>query len=81
MLQLFQYKEILQKSADQLSPAILSNYIYELVKNFNSFYQNNTIINDQDLGIQSFRLELSYLTAKTIQKSLKLLGINVVHRM
>lgn len=78
---LAEFKEVISKSAEALSPAHLANYIYDLVKAYNSFYQNNPILNQEDTAVKNFRLNLSSLTAQTIKKGLNLLGIGVVNRM
>ena len=75
------YKEAVEKAANTLSPAIIANYVYEVVKSYNSFYQNNPILNNDDENIKNFRLKLSDRTGKTIKKSFELLGIGVVNRM
>ncbi len=75
------YREVLEKAAENLSPALIANYIYEVVKSYNAFYQNNPILNQKDENVIDFRLNLSNLTAKTIKKSLSLLGIETVDRM
>ena len=74
-------KDVISKAAESLSPALVANYVYELVKTYNSFYQNNPIVKQEDLDAKQFRLQLSDLTGKTIKKSLSMLGINVVNRM
>jgi arginyl-tRNA synthetase len=74
-------KDVVSKAAESLSPALVANYVYELVKTYNSFYQNNPILNQDDEQAKQFRLQLSELTGKTIKKSLSMLGINVVNRM
>lgn len=74
-------KDVVSKAAESLSPALVANYVYELVKAYNSFYQNNPILNQDDEQAKQFRLQLSELTGKTIKKSLSMLGINVVNRM
>ncbi len=79
--QLANYRESVSKAAAALSPALVANYVYDLVKAYNSFYQNNPIMKQDDEAVKQFRLELSALTAKTIKKSLELLGIGVVNRM
>ncbi|WP_297984862.1 arginine--tRNA ligase [uncultured Chryseobacterium sp.] len=81
IMQLSTYKEVVTKAAETLSPAQVANYVYDLVKSYNSFYQNNPIMNQDDESIKQFRLELSDLTGKTIKKSLGLLGIGTVNRM
>ncbi|MCY1663323.1 arginine--tRNA ligase [Chryseobacterium sp. SL1] len=75
------YKGAVEKAAELLSPAFLANYVYDLVKAYNSFYQSNPIISQEDENLKQFRLNLSDLTAKTIKKSLSLLGIKTVNRM
>ncbi len=81
IMQLANFKTVVERSAETLSPALVANYVYDLVKTYNSFYQNNPILNQEDENVKQFRLNISDLTAKTIQKSLKLLGIGTVNRM
>lgn len=81
IMQLANYKVVVQKAAEVLSPALIANYVYDLVKTYNSFYQSNPIMNQEDENVKQLRLNLSDLTAKTIKKSLNLLGINTVNRM
>ncbi|WP_294283527.1 arginine--tRNA ligase [uncultured Chryseobacterium sp.] len=75
------YKPTVSKAAELLSPALIANYLYDLVKAYNSFYQTNPVMKLEDENIKQLRLNLSDLTAKTIQKSLSLLGIKTVNRM
>ncbi|MCW3160138.1 arginine--tRNA ligase [Chryseobacterium oryctis] len=81
IMQLANFKTVVSKSAELLSPALIANYVYDLVKSYNSFYQSNPILNQDDENIKQFRLNLSDITAKTIKKSLGLLGIGTVNRM
>lgn len=81
VVNLSNFKEVISRAAETLSPALVANYIYEVVKSYNSFYQNNPILNQNDENTKNFRLELSELAGKTIQKGLKLLGIGTVNRM
>ena len=81
IMQLANYNDIVEKAAETLSPAHVANYVYDLVKTYNSFYQNNPILNNEDENLKKFRLQLSELTGKTIKKSLELLGIGTVNRM
>ena len=81
IMQLSNFKEVVEKAAETLSPAQVANYVYDLVKTYNSFYQNNPIMTLEDENAKQFKLQISDLTAKTIKKSLHLLGINVVNRM
>lgn len=75
------FRDTVTKAADTLSPAVVANYVYDLVKSYNSFYQNHPILNQDDENTRQFRLELSDLTAKIIKKGLKLLGMGTVDRM
>jgi arginyl-tRNA synthetase len=75
------YPEIIQTSAQQFSPAIVANYTYELVKNFNSFYQNITILGEEDVATKQFRIQLSHKVAAVIKSAMGLLGIEVPIRM
>ena len=81
IMQLSNFKEVVEKAAETLSPAQVANYVYDLVKTYNSFYQNNPIMTLEDENAKQFKLQISDLTAKTIKKSLHLLGISVVNRM
>jgi len=81
IMQLANFKEVVERAAETLSPAQVANYVYDLVKTYNSFYQNNPIMNLEDEYAKQFKLQISDMTAKTIKKSLNLLGINVVNRM
>lgn len=75
------YKSTVAKAAELLSPALIANFLYELVKAYNSFYQSNPVLKLDDENLKQARLNLSDLTAKTIQKSLGLLGIKTVNQM
>ena len=78
---LAELRDVISKAAESLSPALVANYVYELVKTYNSFYQNNPILNQENEAAKQFRLQLSDITGRTIKKCLSLLGINVVNRM
>ena len=81
IMELSNFREVVSKAAELLSPAIVANYVYDVVKSYNSFYQNNSIMNAETDDIKQFRLELSALTGETIRRGLKLLGIGTVNRM
>ena len=78
---LSEFKDVVNKAAESLSPALVANYVYELVKGYNSFYQNNPILNQDNETAKQFRLQLSELAGRTIKKGLSLLGIGTVNRM
>ena len=78
---LTQYPLAIKNSADNLSPALIANYTYELVKSFNSYYQSTSILKVDDNHIKSFRLSLSYKVGLVIKSSMLLLGIDVPNKM
>jgi len=76
-----QFPELIQQAADQYSPALIANYVYDLVKEFNSFYQNVSILGADEEHQIEFRVELSRLVGEVIKKSFKVLGIEVPNQM
>jgi len=78
---LTQFPEIIKTAAETYSPAIVANYVYELAKTYNKFYQDTPILKVDDENVKQFRLQLSSATAKAINKAMKLLGIEVPERM
>ena len=79
--QLELFPEVIQNAAQHHSPALLANYTYDLVREYNSFYQAVPILGEQDLENKIFRVQLSKKVADVIASSFKLLGINVPERM
>ncbi|MDR2083830.1 MAG: arginine--tRNA ligase [Bacteroidales bacterium] len=78
---LHDYPNILNKAADDLSPAIIANYIYELAKQYNKFYQEVNVLKEDDNELKIMRLKLSKFVANVIKNGMKLLGIEVPERM
>ncbi len=78
---LHEYPSTIDLAAENLSPAMLSNYIYDLVKEYNQFYQEVSIFKEEDQSKVVFRLQLSKLTAQVIKSGMELLGIQVPDRM
>lgn len=81
ILTLTQFPAIIQTAAEGYSPAIIANYVYELAKTYNKFYQGCPIIQVEDEAVKQFRLQLSAASGKVINKGMKLLGIEVPERM
>lgn len=79
--QLELFPEVIQNAAQHHSPALLANFTYDLVREYNSFYQAVPILGEEDLEKKIFRVQLSKKVADTIAASFKLLGINVPERM
>ncbi len=79
--QLELFPEVIQSAANNHSPALIANYTYDLVKEFNSFYQNVSILGAEAEIEKEFRVQLSHLVARTIKNAFSLLGIHVPERM
>ena len=79
--QLELFPEIIQQAAKQYSPAIIANYTYELVKTYNSFFQNVSIFGANTENETLFRAQLSQWVGTVIGSAFGLLGINVPERM
>jgi arginyl-tRNA synthetase len=75
------YPETIQLAAQNYSPALVANYTYELVKEFNSFYQQVSILGESDETKKALRVQLSQKVGAIIQSAFKLLGIAVPERM
>ena len=75
------YPEVIQQAAANHSPAIIANYTYDLVKEFNSFYQNVSILGEENQDKKIIRVQLSKKVSDIIKSAFSLLGINVPERM
>lgn len=78
-LQLF--PNVIQQAASSYSPAIIANYTYDLVKEFNSFYQNISILGAENTALMNFRVNLCRTVGHTLKNAFGLLGIQVPNRM
>lgn len=76
-----QFPEVIQTAAANYSPALVANYSYDLVKEYNSFYQSVSILGENDENKKIFRVQLSAKVAHVIKSSFRLLGIDVPERM
>ncbi|SNR79051.1 arginine--tRNA ligase [Flavobacterium sp. ov086] len=75
------FPEVIQNAAQNHSPALIANYTYDLVKEYNSFYQSVHILGEVDLTKKIFRVQLSQKVAEVIKSAFTLLGIEVPERM
>ena len=75
------FPEVIQNAAHNHSPALLANFTYDLVREYNSFYQAVPILGEEDASKKTFRVQLSKKVADVIAASFGLLGINVPQRM
>lgn len=79
--QLQWYPEVIQDAAKNLSPALVANYTFDLVKEYNSFYQSTPILNADTIEEKQFRTQLSFKVGQVIKSAFELLGIEVPERM
>jgi len=79
--QIQNFPDVIQLAAKNYSPALIANYTYDLVKDYNSFYQSVSILNAEDQNTKIFRTQLSKKVADTIKIAFSLLGIEVPERM
>ena len=75
------FEEIIKQAARELSPSVLANYLFGLVKTYNSFYQDCPIIRELNQDLKLFRLSLSSLTARVLFNGMSILGIELPRRM
>jgi arginyl-tRNA synthetase len=75
------FPEVIENASKNLSPALIANYIYELVKTYNSFYQTVPILNSENPDEKILRIQISEQTGNMIRNAFKLLGIEVPERM
>ena len=79
--QLVEFESVVKEAGANHSPALIANYTYELVKQYNHFYQSVTILKEENKDLRSMRLLLSENVAKVVSLSMGLLGVNVPERM
>lgn len=75
------FPDTIQLAAENYSPALIANYTYDLVKEFNSFYQQVSILGESDDQKKVLRVQLSKKVAEVIQDAFRLLGVEVPERM
>src|SRR5680860_1832993 len=75
------FPETVKEAGDHYSPAIIANYCYELVKEYNQFYHDHSILAEPDSNQQNFRLVLSATIGAIIKRGMNLLGIEMPERM
>ena len=76
-----QFPVAVKEAGDGYSPALIANYVYELVKEFNQFYHELPILVEENEEVRNLRLVIAETTGKTIKTGMKLLGIEVPERM
>ena len=75
------FPSTVQEAGRDYSPAVIANYVYELVKQYNQFYHDYSILREEDAAVRSLRLTLCEVTARVVKTGMGLLGIKVPERM
>lgn len=75
------FPSTVQEAGRDYSPAVIANYVYELVKQYNQFYHDYSILREEDMAVKALRLELSSVVARTLRSAASLLGIEMPERM
>jgi arginyl-tRNA synthetase len=75
------FPNIVQQAAGEYSPSVIANYTYDLVKEYNQFYHDYSILKEEDQSVKEMRLLLSQQVAKVVKTGMNLLGIEVPERM
>ena len=82
MIQLLStFPTVVRQAGDEFSPAVIANYIYDLVKEYNQFYHDFSILKEENEALKGFRLLLSASVARVVKSGMALLGIEVPERM
>ena len=76
-----EYADVVEEAARTYSPAVIANYVYDLVKEYNQFYHEFSILKEENEELRAFRLALSEVVAHTIAAGFSLLGIEMPERM
>lgn len=81
LVNIYNWPSVLEQAAINRSPAMIANYIYDLAKDFNQFYQECSILKEEDVCRREFRLQLADMTAKLLRNASGLLGISMPEKM
>ncbi len=75
------FPQVVAEAGRTYSPALIANYVYDLVKEYNQFYHDYSILREENEVVRNFRLKLSEVTCDTVRRATGLLGIEVPERM
>jgi len=81
LTKLYEYPVVLEQAAKEYNPSVLAAYTYDLVKDYNSFYQSVPVMREEDEAKKSFRIGLSYLCGNVVKSGMETLGISMPERM
>lgn len=77
----YDFDAVVEEAGKTYSPALIANYVYELTKLFNRFYNEYSILKEENTDLKKFRLQLATTCAQTIANAMNLMGIRVPERM
>jgi len=78
---LYEFPAKISEAAENYSPSIIANYVYDLAREYNQFYNDHSVLNEKNKELQAFRVMLSRQTANTLSLGLRLLGIETLEKM
>lgn len=81
IIKLYTFQTIIKQAAQELSPAVIANYVYDLAKEYSQYYHDTQILKEDKKALQIFRLQLSNTIGIVVKSAMKLLGIDVPERM
>jgi arginyl-tRNA synthetase len=81
IMKLYSFETIIKQAAQEFSPAIVANYVYDLAKEYSQYYHDNPILKEEKTEVMQFRLQLSNTVGMVIKSSMQLLGIEVPDKM
>ena len=81
IIRLYDFNAMLQQAANEYSPAIVANYVYDLAKEYSQYYHDTPILKEEQKELIAFRLQLSQKIGLAIKSAMGLLGIEVPERM
>lgn len=76
-----EFPSVVSSSGETFNPSLIANYVYDLVKEYNQFYHDYSILKEENEGIRDFRLLLSQMVSVVVKRSMELLGIEMPERM
>ena len=77
----YDFPAVVRDAGDNYSPALIANYVYDLVKEFNQFYHDYSILKEENLPVRDFRILMSKKVADIVFTGMDMLGIEVPDRM
>ena len=78
---LYSYPQVIQQAGEKFDPSVIASFAYDLTKTFNAFYQQCSILKEENASLKSLRLHLTELSGMCIASSMRLLGVSMPSRM